>query len=183
MISEARAQAARKNGARSQGPKTTEGKARSSQNGFKHGLRAKDPLLHPEEKEVFEGYKAMYFEQYQPETAFESHLISRACLADFLSERARKMQLALIDLELCLEISNISHTFEGLDEEGLLAAGFQSLVDRSNSYASLDRHLARLQRESVRTLAQFEQLRAAGKQKKCTSEPKPDPTPLSQAAA
>lgn len=173
MISEAHSNAARLNGAKSQGPKTEEGKFRSSQNAIKHGLRAKDPLFQPEEKQAFEEYKVMYFEQYQPETPFESHLISKACLADFLFERARKMQLALIDLELGLQVNKIEHTFEGIDEDGLLAASFQSLVDRSSSYAALDRHLGRLQRESVRTLAQFEQIRAASEKKKCTYEPKP----------
>src|SRR5919106_7011760 len=45
----ARALASRKNGARSRGPKTAAGKARSARNALKHGLCAKKLLVLPEE--------------------------------------------------------------------------------------------------------------------------------------
>ena len=38
------------------------------------------------------------------------------------------MQLALIDLELTLECNKIEHTFEAMDEDGLIAASFQHLA-------------------------------------------------------
>jgi hypothetical protein len=48
-VSTARAEASRRNGARSRGPRTPEGKARSSQNALKHGIRAQKFLVLPDE--------------------------------------------------------------------------------------------------------------------------------------
>ena len=49
LVSNARAEASRQNGARSRGPKTEEGKARSAQNALKHGMRAQKHLVLPDE--------------------------------------------------------------------------------------------------------------------------------------
>ncbi|MGI9491863.1 MAG: hypothetical protein ACR2QF_05610 [Geminicoccaceae bacterium] len=47
-----RAEASRRNGAKSKGPMTTDGKARASKNALKHGLRAASTVLLDGEEEA-----------------------------------------------------------------------------------------------------------------------------------
>jgi hypothetical protein len=66
----ARAEASRRNGAKSRGPKTTEGKARSSQNALKHGFRAqKHVVLDDEDAAEFAALEAALVEELAPDGA------------------------------------------------------------------------------------------------------------------
>jgi hypothetical protein len=66
-ISNARAEASRRNGAKSRGPKTPEGKARAAQNALKHGMRAQKYLVLPEEDAgEFAGLEAALIEELAP---------------------------------------------------------------------------------------------------------------------
>ena len=64
----ARAEASRRNGAKSNGPKTPEGKARSAQNALKHGFRAQKYIVLPcEDAAAFEALEAALMEELAPE--------------------------------------------------------------------------------------------------------------------
>jgi hypothetical protein len=77
-VSNARAEASRKNGAKSRGPKTPEGKARSAQNALRHRLRAeKDVVLPEEDADEFAELEAAMIEELAPAGALQIVLARR----------------------------------------------------------------------------------------------------------
>jgi hypothetical protein len=62
-----RAEQSRINGAKSRGPKTPEGKAKSSQNATKHGLGSRSLVLETENHPLFVEYKEHYLETFPPQ--------------------------------------------------------------------------------------------------------------------
>ena len=64
---EQRAAQARLNGAKSNGPITLEGKAKSSKNALKHGFAAKiNVLIHPDDSDAWATHLAGYRDSYRP---------------------------------------------------------------------------------------------------------------------
>jgi hypothetical protein len=91
-----RAEASRKNGAKSRGPKTAEGKARSAQNALKHGMRARKYLLLPEEDaDEFAALEAAMIEELAPVGALQKVLARRVALAAWRLARADHIEVEL----------------------------------------------------------------------------------------
>jgi hypothetical protein len=81
-ISSVRAEASRLNGAKSRGPKTPEGKARSAQNALKHGIRAQKYLVLPEEDAAeFADLEDAMIEELAPVGALQTVLARRVAVA------------------------------------------------------------------------------------------------------
>jgi hypothetical protein len=71
-VSNARAEASRRNGAKSRGPRTAEGKARAAQNAVKHGMRAQKYIVLPDENAVeFAALQTALFEELAPVGALQ----------------------------------------------------------------------------------------------------------------
>ena len=69
MSSQRRKLASRANGRKSQGPKTPEGKARSSQNAFRHGFLSQQVVLPNESAEQFQILFRQYADRFAPSDA------------------------------------------------------------------------------------------------------------------
>ena len=95
-LSSARAEASRRNGATSRGPKTPEGKARSAQNALKHGLRAQKYVVLPDEDAAaFKALEAALMEELAPEGALQTVLAKRVVAASWRLERAERLEAEL----------------------------------------------------------------------------------------
>ena len=100
-LSAARAEASRRNGAKSRGPKTPQGKARSSQNALKHGLRAQKYVVLPNENATeFKALEAGLMEELAPEGALQSVLAQRVVAAAWRLERAERIEAELFAREM-----------------------------------------------------------------------------------
>jgi hypothetical protein len=92
----ARAEASRRNGAKSRGPKTPEGKARSAQNALKHGLRAQQHIVLPSEDAAeFAALEAALIEELAPEGALQTALAQRVVSAVWRLSRAERLEAEL----------------------------------------------------------------------------------------
>ena len=96
-VSSARAEASRKNGARSRGPKTAEGKARSARNALKHGLRAQKHVVLPEEDGgEFRALEAAFVAELSPVGSLQAVLAQRIAVAAWRLKRADRIEAELL---------------------------------------------------------------------------------------
>ncbi|BCX19363.1 MAG: hypothetical protein KatS3mg117_3045 [Geminicoccaceae bacterium] len=88
--------AARANGARSRGPRTPEGKARSSQNALVHGFAATVHLLTPgEDPAELERLRDTFLTAYAPDRPGRALLVERLVAAAWKLRRAERLEAAL----------------------------------------------------------------------------------------
>ena len=101
LLSPARAEASRRNGARSKGPKTPEGRARSSRNALKHGLCAeKHVVVDGESAQAFAAFEAALIDDLAPQGALQTLLAGRIARAAWRLERAERIEAELFAREM-----------------------------------------------------------------------------------
>jgi hypothetical protein len=96
MSSQARINASRANGKLSRGPKTEEGKRRSSQNARRHGLHSRNLPLDAETAARFREDRQRLVDLYQPQDEIERCLIDRMAFCHSRHYEAMAKETALI---------------------------------------------------------------------------------------
>jgi hypothetical protein len=97
-VSNARAAASRKNGARSRGPKTPEGKGRAAQNALKHGMRARKYVLLPQEDAAaFAALESAIVAELAPVGVLQTLLARRVAVAAWRLERADRLEAEVLE--------------------------------------------------------------------------------------
>jgi hypothetical protein len=126
------------NAQHSTGPRTPEGKTRSSQNASKHGLTAREVVIAPGEQVEFDDLLANYQSDIKPQGAIQQTLFNQLVAAAWNLHRIRRMES-----ELCA----------GASYKDLLANDdLQKQLDR------LARHHTRIERTFHRCLKELKAL-------------------------
>ncbi len=157
-ISEARRAAARANGARSHGPVTPEGKAKSALNAITHGLTAGTLVLTTESKEKYEALLESYRAEYDPQGQTEHDLVEEVAAAKWLHRRALAMITALLDVTMDRMEKEIVAEFENIDNAARTALAFAKEADETGTLNLLHRYAARHARDYHRALDKLRQI-------------------------
>lgn len=83
----------RANAQKSTGPRTPEGKARSSMNAFRHGLSAKHLTLHPDDAAAYLGHHREAILAYRPVGREEENLVGNLADATWLISSANALEI------------------------------------------------------------------------------------------
>jgi hypothetical protein len=99
MMTQAKLDANRANAQKSTGPKTTEGRANSSRNSFKHGLYSKQLVVGAEEAAALDALKSDLRTEHQPANETEEILVNELGEQFWRLRRARCLEASLLDSE------------------------------------------------------------------------------------
>jgi hypothetical protein len=96
MTSFRQIEANRRNALRSSGPKTDEGKQRTSQNAVRHGLTAETVIVPLEDAEDYQAFEQAVTADYSAETAVERELVLRLASLLWRLRRATSVETGLL---------------------------------------------------------------------------------------
>jgi hypothetical protein len=134
---DARTLANRRNALKSTGPRTPEGKARSSLNALKHGLTAKNVVLPGEDAEAFEERRQEWHEHFRPQGPAQAVTVERAVQATWKLDRCSRAEAARIERNVRHAAERAEH--EARDQaEALGARLLDDPIDRACTFDTRD---------------------------------------------
>src|ERR1700757_509638 len=92
MISDKQLEANRRNALKSTGPKSEEGKAKSSMNALRHGLTAAQAVLPHEDQHGYEKLREGMLESYAPENPAEQAIVEELANAYWRLMRLHRVE-------------------------------------------------------------------------------------------
>src|SRR5688572_17806304 len=158
MRSAAQVEASKKNGAKSKGPVTTEGRARSSQNAVRHGLTShKSVIIDGESKEEWEQFQHEFLVKFQPRDFVEERIVIEMAVCRWRLERIWKMQVSILDQGIADEFPVIEEQY---DQADMALVQANAHVSRKLDLQSLDQLETRITRRFDRALRNYNEIRA-----------------------
>lgn len=160
MCTPAKSAAARRNGAKSLGPVTPEGKARSSRNALTHGLAASHVTLMNEQEPLLQSMLQGYIEEWQPQNVTERDLVEQMVVAKWRHRRMLGIESALLDVEMVTEMEEFARQYPNEFRTDLhQALAFEALAER-RAIPLLLRYDAALSRQYESAMKRLLELRS-----------------------
>ena len=181
MSSQQRIDASRANGAKSRGPATPEGRARSNMAAVTHGLTSRCVLLRNESEEDFIALRDLLVAHFEPANPYEADLVEQLVAARWRLDRVSSMETALLEVEIGRREPAIEKEFQSCGPDIRNALAFRALFDESRVLAGLSRYESRFRRACDKLTKQLDSLRAIRELHKEPSTPQPPaPTHLAE---
>jgi hypothetical protein len=161
MPTNRKSESARINGAKSKGPITSEGKAKSSKNALRHGLTAEFAVLGHESEDDFRLLFDSYLDRYHPADAIEMELVHSMAIARWRLRRIGNLETDLFDNELAVSQDDIDDAFDEIGDQARFAFIFKKLAGESRALDLLIRYEASLNRAYDRASKQLDLLQSS----------------------
>jgi hypothetical protein len=152
---------ARANGAKSRGPKTGQGRRKSSMNAIKHGLTAQTLVLPNEDPDEYRQMLDSYVQHFQPVGQIELDLIQEMAAAKWRQERLWAVETEFLAQKMQEQEARLDTEYPA-QEIARLTLAFRALA-ATDCLSSISRTEARLERAYSRALRNLLQVQAVRK--------------------
>ena len=144
-----RQRASQINGAKSRGPKTAEGKAKSAMNSLKHGVfQGPSPALDNESRELFEKRFNALLEFHEPRNPVEYGVVWSYASSRWRWERSISMETQFVNRQMTLVREDVVKVGEKPHEAHVTVLGFERGFRESKFFCNLSIYEMRLRRSS-----------------------------------
>ena len=163
MTTEKQKASNQQNAKHSTGPKTDEGKQRSSQNALKHGIYAIESVIPGEDPADFDKLRDEFGQRYLPDGPYERSLVRQ--MADTEWRMRRIMRLEADFIKAGVERARKDHyVYDSAqpepDESLLRGRALQTCTIELQRFARYEDHLSRRQRQAHKALMECRRLEA-----------------------
>src|SRR5438445_6441500 len=142
MPTEAQINANRRNAQKSTGPKTPEGKARSSLNALKSGIDAWSHIIPGEDPAELEALTAAFHQHYQPSDPIQLSLVDTLVSTEWIQRRLRRIEAQLWNYQVeCLDKNLTREEFldASIQHNSPLGHSYQDALDPLYSHSAAHR--------------------------------------------
>jgi hypothetical protein len=147
------------NSQKSTGPKTAQGKQRSSMNALKHNLSGQNLILLETEVEAYNRMATSMLVDLRPKSEPERQIAQKIIDSNFRLNRLTAIENNMFNFGLIQNETAADHD----DRIEVMAAQTRAWMEHANSFDLLGRYEARLSRQLLKYQEEFERLQAARK--------------------